>query len=232
MAERTFDEFDEYAKDYRSIHTANIKLSGADSFYFAEQKVLILKKYEVDNEVRMLDIGCGDGAVEIFIQQHFPRWQVEGIDVSKKSLEQARARDIRNASFGLYDSKKIPFGDNSFDLIFLAAVLHHIDFTLHAAFIKEIHRVLRKGGRIYIFEHNPLNPATRYLVKTCIFDKDARLLSYMYTKKILKAVAFSDLKKSFILFFPRKGFLSFFVKFEGILGWLPLGAQYYFRAVK
>ena len=38
MAERSFDDFDAYAKDYRSIHTKNIKMSGADSFYFAEMK--------------------------------------------------------------------------------------------------------------------------------------------------------------------------------------------------
>ena len=38
MSERSFDDFDEFANNYRNIHTQNVKLSGADSFYFAEMK--------------------------------------------------------------------------------------------------------------------------------------------------------------------------------------------------
>jgi ubiquinone/menaquinone biosynthesis C-methylase UbiE len=230
MSKRQFDDFDGFANGYRALHTENIKLSGADSFYFAENKVLTLKEYELNNELSMLDVGCGDGAVEIFIKQHFSNWRVDGIDISEKSLVQARQRNLNNTKFGLYNGIQIPFQDNSFDIVFVAAVLHHIDFKLHQQFIEEVHRVLKKGGRVYVFEHNPLNPATRYLVSTCVFDKDARLLSYSYTKRLLSA--FESAQKKFILFFPRQGILSAFIKFEKKLSWLPLGAQYYFRAVK
>ena len=41
--------------------------------------------------------------------------------------------------------------------------------------MKEINRVLKLGGRLYFFEHNPWNPFTRFLVRTCPFDKNAQL---------------------------------------------------------
>ena len=232
MKERTFDDFDDFAKEYRSIHTQNVKLSGVDSLYFAKHKVLQLKNTESDNAIRMLDIGCGDGATEVFIQENFPSWQVEGIDVSTQSIEEAQSKKLYAARFQLYGGVNIPFDDSSFEVVFIAAVLHHIDFSLHPIIIKEIYRVLKPGGRLYLFEHNPLNPVTKHLVKTCVFDKNARLLSYAYTKKIIQQQAFTSITKKFILFFPRKGILSKLVSLESHLWWLPLGGQYYFRAVK
>lgn len=232
MPGRTFDDFDDFANDYRNIHSENIKLSGADSLYFAEYKILELKKFESDLPQQILDIGCGDGATEVFIQRNFPSWHTMAIDVSEKSLQRAKQRNLDNVSFICYDGKEIPFEENSFDIVFVAAVLHHIDFSLHDAFVKEIYRVLKKGGRVYVFEHNPLNPATKYLVKTCVFDKNAHLLGYRYAYRLLKSSGFTLIKKKFILFFPRKGILSFLLNLENKLGWLPFGAQYYFRAVK
>ena len=63
MAERSFDDFDAYAKEYRGIHTENIKISGADSFYFAEMKVKLLQQLEGNVSLKALDVGCGEGWV-------------------------------------------------------------------------------------------------------------------------------------------------------------------------
>ncbi len=233
MAKRSFDDFDEYANDYRSIHTDNVKISGADSFYFAEHKVKLLIDSESETiDTRMLDIGCGDAVTELFIQKYFPSWKVEAIDISEKSIARAKEKNISSANFSVYDGKQIPFADNSFDIAFMAAVLHHIDFTLHESLLKEIFRVLKPGGRLYLFEHNPLNPVTRYLVNTCVFDKDAKLLGYNYSNKILQKASFRNIEKKFILFFPRTGILARLIKLEDKLGWLPLGGQYMYKAEK
>lgn len=232
MAKRSFDDFDAYANDYRSIHSDNLKLSGADSFYFAEHKVKQLMQYESNTTIRMLDVGCGDGAIELFIERLLPHWQVEGIDISEKSIARAKEKQLHKAHFSLYNGREIPFEDNSFDVVFIAAVLHHIDFSLHAGLLKEILRVLKPGGRLYLFEHNPLNPVTRYLVNTCAFDKDAKLLGYRYTRNILETAAFRQIEKRFILFFPRSGLFAKMVKLENKLAWLPLGGQYMYRAIK
>lgn len=232
MGERTFDDFDAYAKDYRAVHTANVKLSGADSFYFAEMKVALLKLYEVDKALHILDVGCGDGATEVFMQKYFSQWQLKGIDVSQKSIAAAKEKNVANADFQVYDGTVIPFAGQHFDVVFIAGVLHHVDFSLHQKMMQEVYRVLKNGGRLYVFEHNPLNPLTRYLVSTCVFDKDAKLLRNSYTKKVVKQAGLQINSNRFIIFFPRKGILSKLIFLEKYLQWLPLGGQYFIQAVK
>ncbi len=232
MSQRTFDDFDAFANDYRSIHTKNIKLAGADSFYFAEMKVRLLQPFEKNTKLKVLDIGCGDGATELFMQQYFPNWQVNGMDVSEKSIQAAQERKLPNANFSVYNGTEIPLQDESADVVFMAGVLHHVNYKLHQAIVKEITRVLKKGGRLYLFEHNPLNPFTRYLVNTCLFDKDARLLKSDYSVKLLQQNSFNIIEKQFIIFFPRKGMFSKFIFLEKYLQWLPLGGQYFIRAIK
>ena len=232
MSERTFDDFDEFAKGYRSIHTENIKLSGVDSFYFAEMKVRMLLPFEKNNKALVLDVGCGDGATELFMNKYFSQWHVEGIDISKESITAAGTRGLPNAFFSVYDGTKIPFPDESINVVFIAGVLHHVAFGVHPLILKEIFRVLTKGGRLYLFEHNPLNPVTKYLVNTCVFDKDARLLRSSYTLKILMRSGFRIITRKFIIFFPRKGIFSSLIFLEKYLQWLPLGGQYFIRALK
>lgn len=232
MSERNFDDFDGYAKSYRAVHTANVRLSGADSFYFAEHKVLTVKKTEKNVSQKMLDVGCGDGVAELYFQKHFPLWAISAIDISKESLAEAAAKKIPGVDFNWYNGTDIPFADDSFDVVFVAAVLHHVDFSLHKKILSEIRRVLTPGGRLYVFEHNPYNPVTRHLVNTCPFDKDARLLSASYLIKTLRTISFKNVSAKYTLFFPRKGLLSRLVFLEKKLYWLPLGGQYYCRAVK
>jgi ubiquinone/menaquinone biosynthesis C-methylase UbiE len=232
MSERSFDDFDAYANDYRSIHTDNVRLSGADSFYFAEMKVRLLKAVEKDEPLQLLDIGCGDGATELFMQRYFPQWKLTGIDVSAKSIEAAQQKQLPQVSFCVYDGLHIPFEANSMDIVFIAGVLHHMDATFHLEILTEAARVLKKGGRLYIYEHNPLNPLTKYLVRTCVFDKDARLLRSGYLARLLKRSGFIIDKLQFIIFFPRKGLLAKGIFLEKWLRWLPLGGQYFFKATK
>ena len=232
MDKRTFDDFDEFAENYRDIHTANIKLSGADSYYFAESRVQMLQAYEKNEPSKVLDLGCGDGVSEIFMQQYFSNWKIEGIDVSAKSIEVANEKKLSNSSFAIYDGTNIPFDNGSFDIVFVAGVLHHVEFGLHQAILKEMIRVLKPGGRLLMYEHNPLNPLTKYLVNTCVFDKDARLVRSSYLTRLLVENGFRISEKIFIIFFPRKGILSKLVFLEKYLQWLPLGGKYFIRAVK
>jgi ubiquinone/menaquinone biosynthesis C-methylase UbiE len=232
MGQRTFDDFDDFANDYRKIHADNIKISGVDSFYFAEMKVRLLGEFEIDESLATLDVGCGDGATELFMQQYFPAWKVKGIDISQKSIAEANKRGLPNATFISYDGLEIPLQDGSIDIVFIAGVLHHVNYSLHPVILKEIYRVLKNGGRLYIFEHNPLNPLTRHLVNTCIFDKDAKLLRSTYTTRLIEKSCFKIEERQFIIFFPRKGIFSGLIFLEKYLKWLPLGGQYFIRAAK
>lgn len=226
------DDFDEYAHDYRAIHTRNIKLTGATSDYYAEHKVLEIKKYEKNSHQFVLDIGCGDGLTEVYFSKHFSSWNLAGIDISAQSIGEAKKKGIRNTNFTFYDGINIPFPNNTFDLVFLSSVLHHVSFDEHLPLLKEIRRVLQPGGRLYLFEHNPFNPATKYIVKTCMFDKNAKLLRPRYAQAQLIKAGFSDIRCKFILFFPRTRLFSKLIKIESKLWWVPLGGQYMYKCVK
>jgi hypothetical protein len=91
-------------------------------------------------------------------------------------------------------------------------------------------RVTKKDGLIIIFEHNPFNPLTNYAVNHCALDDDAILLRMGKTKRLTAKNAIRLVEKKFILFTPFKG--TFFNFLDRVLGWLPLGAQYYVAGKK
>lgn len=182
---KDFENFDHFSLKYRKIHDKNLKISGANSDYFCEYKIKELAKYEkVGNKLKILDFGCGDGSSEVFFEKYFSNSEMSGIDVSGISINIAKKKKIKNCEFAKFDGVKTPFNDNTFDIVFMACVLHHINQQYHQKIIDELLRVTRPKGRIYIFEHNPLNPLTRLIVKDCIFDKNAVLLMPSEIKKL------------------------------------------------
>jgi SAM-dependent methyltransferase len=228
-----FDNFDRFAKEYRDIHNENIKITGADSEYFAQYKVEIVAEYIFANEkVKLLDFGCGDGISLQLFHRMLPNAVLAGIDVSEDSIAEAAARNIPGAELKPFDGFTIPFADATFDIVFVANVFHHIDHKNHPSTVAEILRVLKPGGKLFIFEHNPYNPVTRQIVKDCIFDEDAVLLPPPYTKQLLKTTGFIKANNHFTLFFPRKKLFKPFLSLEKWLRWLPIGGQYYALAEK
>ena len=219
-------EFDAFSEEYRIIHTKNIRLSGAESDYFFEHKILEIKKQEGSSSVKILDFGCGDGLMSKYFIKHFPSGFYYGIDVSSENIKQALLHKAHNSSFCHYPGNELPFGDETFDIALAANVFHHIDPKDHLKTIMEISRTLKPAGRLYIFEHNPVNPVTQWIVKTCIFDKKAKLLLPSHFKKYFKNSQISTYKIKYLLFFPRHRIFRWFFALEEYLRALPVGAQY------
>ena len=96
--------------------------------------------------------------------------------------------------------------------------------------MEDISNLLQEGGNIFIFEHNPYNPITRYLVNNCIFDADALLLKKRELIKLLIDANLSVNTRRYSLFFPS--FLKKLRFLEPMLGYLPLGGQYFISANK
>ena len=203
---------------------------GEKSDYFFEYKVRRVHEIIKGDNLRILDFGCGLGISEDYFCNYFPNSKIWGIDVSDKSIENARARKLGNCEFSTYDGKRIPFDDNNFDVVFTAGVFHHIKFEEHGRLFGEVLRVLKKGGRFFLFEHNPLNPVTRHMVVKGGYDDDATMLPHNYTRKMLQRAGFSRTNLEFTVFVP--GFLRVLRPLEKCLSWLPVGGQYFVCAEK
>lgn len=226
-------EFDAYANEYRDILQENIKkLSGFGEEYFSEYKVQIVKNSLNKIPENILDFGCGDGISCQFFRKHFLDTNLIGVDVSSESIKVAEAREISNSSFVHYEGNELPFESYYFDVIFVACVFHHIEKNEHANLINEFKRVLKKGGKLFIFEHNPINPLTRKVVKDCIFDKDAELIYAEQLKNSVINSGFEKAKINYTLFFPRYNFFKKLFSMEKYFTKCPIGAQYYLEATK
>ncbi len=231
MGKRKYDDFNVHADDYRKVHSENISITGADSFYFARQKAQRIAGIEKTQQLQMLDWGCGDGVLSSYLEKLFPTATIYGADVSVQSIAKAKSLPTTVNFIHLQDDH-LSFDDNHFDVVVVAAVLHHIDFSHHEKWLQEIYRVMKPGGRVYVFEHNPFNPATRYIVQTCIFDQDARLLKPSYARQLFMRSGFKKVQIQHTLFFPRLFLKEMFDFLEKGLWWLPLGGQYMLTAKK
>src|SRR5437660_7359415 len=99
--------------------------------------------------LRVLEIGCGmgtDGA-------QFAKAGADytGVDLTEAAIELSRKRfelfGLRGA-FRVADAENLDFADGSFDLVYSHGVLHHTPDTARA--VREIHRVLKPGGRAIV----------------------------------------------------------------------------------
>ena len=225
--------FDRCSDNYRQIHTENIgKISGADSDYFSEYKIKEICDRFRETPSTWLDLGCGDGLCAKFIGQYFPQTKYFGIDISSNSIDKAKSRGIQGAEFVLYDGSHIPFEDNTFDIVFMACVMHHIMPSQRDTILSEIKRVLKENGKLVIFEHNTYNPVTRKIVNDCIFDNDAILVNQKALRKKLSDLGFKNIKRRYTIFFPRKKGFGWLLPMEKHLSWCMFGGQYYCVAEK
>jgi ubiquinone/menaquinone biosynthesis C-methylase UbiE len=219
--------FDQVADEYYALHARNIGYSGEAPEFFAEYKVKDVAAVMADGAhkpLQILDFGAGVGNSLPYWRRYFPKSVIVGADVSSRSLMLAVRRFPGVAALVAFDGERLPFGDGSFDAAFAANVFHHIRPNEHDKHIRDLFRVLRPGGRFFLFEHNPSNPLTVHAVNTCEFDRDAELVPPQLARRRLQSAGFDHIEIRYRIFFPH--FLRGLRPFEKWLTALPLGAQY------
>ena len=222
-------EFDKFAEEYLATHKTNLAITGEEPDYFARYKIV-----EVARRLRamrlapkqVLDFGCGIGNSAPHLREAFPDAQVTAVDVSEKSLAVARARFPDAADFIAYDPNGAPPAPaGGYDLIFSACVFHHIEAGEHVGIFRRLRERLASGGAMAIFEHNPVNPVSRYIVATCPFDENAVLIPAAELARRQRQAGFAKVGVTYTGFFP--GPLRTLRPLEPLMGRLPVGAQYY-----
>ena len=123
---------------------------------------LLMKKFlkrEIGDSKRVLDIGCGDGVMALYLISSL-NCHIDGVDLDKGKIQRANEKLRKGIVKGLAlchlcDSKKIDkkFKKETFDAVLIVHVLHHL--TELSSILSKIRRILKIGGKIFIEEYNP-----------------------------------------------------------------------------
>ncbi len=220
-------QFDQFAGNYEQVLDRTVAASGENSAYFAEYKARYLSRVlSPAFSGKALDFGCGVGLLSRFLNKCLPGLRVDGFDVSHDSISRI---DDNLKSQGHFTSTAADLGDD-YRLIVVANVMHHILPRERQQVVQELAERLVPGGILAIFEHNPTNPVTRWIVNHCPFDDDAILLPTAEASAYLCHAKLRVMHRDYIVFMPR--FLALLRPLEPWLAWLPLGAQYAILAGK
>ena len=111
----------------------------------------LIRAFLTCNNARFLDCGCGAGEYVFQIVERFAidAW---GIEFDHRKVNQAQLHPQHGHRISQGDLQNLPFEDASFDCAMLNEVLEHVPDD--SAALKEVHRILRPGGRLFVFSPN------------------------------------------------------------------------------
>jgi SAM-dependent methyltransferase len=230
--------FDQVARDYEKIHNRSLP-PGVHSADFICQRAASVIRWICEGcagkEFCYLDFGCGNGrmlktllesdAVKPLVEHG--RLRLFGFDTSAESINEAQNLMGDDRVCLVSDLNHLP-KDVRFDFVISCHVFHHIPPAERAETVACLASWMKPSSRLVIWEHNPFNPITRLLVKTCPFDGDARLLTLNTTKTLFGKNSFRYREHAYVNVFPPRWLrLNAVSATEAKLAGLPIGAQYW-----
>ncbi len=217
--------FDRYAESYDHALACGLSVSGEDKEYFARGRIAWLASCLRGEEPRpadVMDYGCGSGSSTPLFFEVLEARSLAGVDVSRRSLEEARRR------FGADRADFFAVEDytprEEIDLVFCNGIFHHVAPEKRREALGYVFRCLRPGGWFSFWENNPWNPGARLVMSRIPFDRDAVMIRPGEARLLLRATGFEVVRTDFLFIFPR--FLRWLRWGEPHLAKLPLGAQY------
>ena len=176
-----------------------------------EYRHKLYQHVDLTNCERVLDVGCGTGAITMDIAEH-TKGDVIGIDIDDAKLEESMKSlsHLRNLSFQKADVQSLPFEDGTFDLVVFNIVLIYIPDKQRA--LDEMARVTRPGGyvlatmepdyasKIDYPEDNPITPLMWRSLEGIGADlKTGRRLRSFFNTAGLKTTVGMDATDDFLL---------------------------------
>jgi trans-aconitate methyltransferase len=219
--------FDAYADDYEGALAQGLAASGEGRDFFARGRLAFLAGCLRDAGLaparpRVMDFGCGTGTSVPLIRELLSPAAIVGIDPSARSIERAaREQAAPDATFSVTD-RYAPAAD--LDILYTNGVFHHIPIADRAAALAFLHRALRPGGLLALWENNPWSLGARYVMSKIPFDRDAVMLSARQARGLARAAGFRVLRTDYLFLFPRA--LRILRPLETLLRPVPAGAQY------
>lgn len=134
----------------------------------------LIKHYQIKPEHRILDIGCGKGFLLYEFSQLLPGIEIKGLDVSQYALDHAKEEVKPFLELG--NAVKLPYKDNSFDLVVSLNTLHNLRLPELSKALRELERVGRGSKYIvmdgYRNEQEKVNLMYWQLTCECFFTPE------------------------------------------------------------
>ncbi len=224
------ERFDQYATRYADTINSEsaMRLTGESFEYYLEKRLDLVQELLTHAghpaPVTALDFGCGAGDTQVAMRKRFPKARLVGVDASAESIRVARDRHLANTEFIVNDGLALPYADGSVDIAYSNGTFHHVDHAAHGGIAREIHRVIKPGGHVFMFENNGLNPIVAYVMDHNELDRGAVRVPYWKLRSSFESAGFRIRGVHFYAFFPR--LLAPLRRRESLIRWIPLGAQY------
>ncbi|HJH54464.1 MAG TPA: class I SAM-dependent methyltransferase, partial [Brachyspira hyodysenteriae] len=115
---------------------------------------------------KLLDIGSGTGYLINKLKKYKATAEFYGLDLSEEMINISKSKNIKDAEFILGSANKLPFNDNTFDIVTCIQSFHHYPYPDEA--MKEVYRVLKKGG-IYILSDTGVGGIAAWIDNNILF---------------------------------------------------------------
>ncbi len=116
-------------------------------------KERVLEKARIQPDERLLDVGCGTATLLLAAKLRYPTLSAIGIDSDERALALARKKIQRKGlevEVMQARAEALPFDSSSFDVVVSTLIFHHLPTEIKKQAMREIHRVLRSGGRFLL----------------------------------------------------------------------------------
>lgn len=150
--------------------------------YGKKERVKVINLLELKAGDKLLDVGCGTGTLLTLAKERYSDTDMIGIDIDPKVLGIARKKTQKanlKIEYMEASSAKLPFRDESFNVVVSSLVFHHLPTDIKIQTIKEIYRVLKRNGRFLLADFGKKEGIILY-----VFDSITKLLNLPESKTL------------------------------------------------
>lgn len=108
---------------------------------------------KIQENLNVLDLGCGTGTLALLIKKSQPSAKVTGIDIDPRIIKIAKEKAFQSKleiTFDLGSAFDLPYPDNSFDRVVSSLIFHHLTRENKLCALREVYRVLNPKGELHI----------------------------------------------------------------------------------
>lgn len=215
-----------YGKDYDELYS-NAQYFNYKRWMFAPYKSAIFRKFGVERNSLVLDVGCGTGFFSDILQSS-QGMKVVGLDYSQVGIRAAFNNfGGSQIEFLVGDANALPFESGIFDLIFCRSLSTYNvdDLSTQTEFSKRLLRILKKGG-LFIFAWSTDGSGIRNSPRRRLISKQDNnwinhtvvdIRQHFYSLNSFGSAHFYFVNRLDLLLFGKYGLNRVFSKLNGIL---------------